>query len=174
MNKIMNYLRDYIRPIYCELEACLTDGMPLEFPSTAAYELHYETQHHNVCVVCSRIFPGSQWLHLHLDECHNVLKQMEKERGQNIYQCYVQGCQEKSAEPYLRRQHLIEQHQYPSYFPFNIVITGNLSFEERWRRDKGQEDMVEDSVMDEITSAMSRLTIPKSISFGQVEPSIWR
>lgn len=35
-------------------------------------------------------------------------------------------------------QHLIEKHRYPSDFPFDIVATGTLSFEERQARMKRQ------------------------------------
>lgn len=56
----------------------------LTFPSTAAYEAHYEARHRNVCMECQRVFPSAFFLQLHFDEIHNVIMQMQKERGEKI------------------------------------------------------------------------------------------
>lgn len=63
--------------IYC-------DPCRIEFPDVLAYELHYEAVHRNVCSVCHKIFPGEEWLQLHLDEFHDVILQMKKDRGEKI------------------------------------------------------------------------------------------
>ncbi|OAD65144.1 C2H2-type zinc finger transcription factor, partial [Phycomyces blakesleeanus NRRL 1555(-)] len=110
--------------IYCEHHSCHHDGHPLMLPSIYAYELHYEAKHLNTCSVCEKVFPSSHWLQLHLDEFHDVLKKIQKERGEKIYACYVEGCQKRFIDPRLRRLHLIDKHHYPKYFPFDIVLTG--------------------------------------------------
>ncbi|KAI7900698.1 uncharacterized protein BX663DRAFT_406295, partial [Cokeromyces recurvatus] len=103
--------------IYCN--ACR-----IEFPSITAYESHYEAIHRNVCSVCHKIFPGSEWLQLHLDELHDVILQMKKAKGEKIHKCYVETCKKMFSTPRMRRLHLIDKHRYPKYFPFDIVYTG--------------------------------------------------
>lgn len=96
-----------------------------------------------------------------------------------------------------RRLHLVDKHKYPRYFPFDLVYTGTLSFEERKIRDqknkariqrhntekrnvdmsKNEESVVKDNGkgdvdMDELVTNMSRLKIPKNISFGHVKSSV--
>jgi adenosyl cobinamide kinase/adenosyl cobinamide phosphate guanylyltransferase len=100
----------------------------------------------------------------------------------------------------MRRLHLVDKHQYPKYFPFDLVATGTLSFEQKKKRDqknrerikkhnekhgqtpnqkqpqkkkkqkqeqkKKQQDPEDVDMIDELTSSMSKLKIPKSISFG--------
>ena len=119
----------------------------------------------------------------------------------------------------MRRLHLIDKHRYPKTFPFDIVATGSLSFEEQQRRQrryrakqkqeqrnamtvdnndvkrslpkkenimdldrnnklslkqpqpqlKQQQDISSPSSMDldQLTNQMSRLMIPRSITFGR-------
>lgn len=106
-----------------------------------------------------------------------------------------------------RRLHLIDKHHYPRYFPFDLVYTGTLTFEQRKIRDeknkarihrynmeKGDVDMIEegkdseeahkdkgkrktdtdkgDTDMDELVTGMSKLKIPKTISFGHISASL--
>ncbi|KAI9030046.1 hypothetical protein CLU79DRAFT_733818 [Phycomyces nitens] len=152
-------------------------------PSVGAYELHYEARHLNTCSVCEKVFPSAHWLQLHLDECHDVLKKIQKERGEKIYACYVEGCQKHFMEPKLRRLHLVDKHHYPKYFPFDIVLTGSLNYDQ-WKKHekrqktinkhhkaeelpiKGESEPV-DIDMDDLTDHLKRLKIPKTISFGR-------
>lgn len=86
----------------------------------------------------------------------------------------------------MRRLHLIDKHNYPKYFPFDLVYTGTLSFEQRRIRNQKNKDRLNrikdneqvdrpstiDIDMDELNSSMSRLNIPKSISFGKRNASL--
>lgn len=80
----------------------------------------------------------------------------------------------------MRRLHLIDKHHYPKHFPFDLVYTGTLSFEQRKQRDqenkqrlKKEQEHTKDVDMDELTNNMSKLKMPKSISFGRhSSPSI--
>lgn len=83
----------------------------------------------------------------------------------------------------MRRLHLIDKHKYPKNFPFDLVMTGTLSFEERRARsmrnkpEKHAQQQAGPPLamdMDDLTSQMSRLKIPKSISFGRMKPSFPR
>ncbi|KAG2205359.1 hypothetical protein INT47_007144 [Mucor saturninus] len=170
--------------IYC-------DHCRIRFPSVVTFESHYEAVHRNVCLECHKIFPSFDWLQLHIDEFHNVLLQIKKERGEKIYKCYVHGCKKVFSGPRQRRLHLIDKHNYPRYFPFDLVYTGTLSFEQRKVRDQKnkerlkrlsmhghkdtdmdeehrstEEESKKDVDMDELVTGMSKLRIPKSISFG--------
>jgi hypothetical protein len=82
---------------------------------------------------------------------------------------------------------LIDKHHYSKHFPFDITLTGSLSFEQRKRRvqrkkrlasehheNRNDGNSTKDVGMDELVSNMSKLRIPKSISFGHAKPSIQR
>ncbi|KAI9323887.1 hypothetical protein BX666DRAFT_1847856, partial [Dichotomocladium elegans] len=165
------------------------------FPNTAAYALHYEVCHAHACIECHKPFPSAIFLDIHLDECHNVLLQIKKERGEKIYACFVENCAKKFISPKMRRLHLVDKHLYPRNFPFDIVWTGSLSFEQRQAREKKRHhsaiknqsseasahekekaESTEASSMDldMLTSEMAKLSIPKTISFGRARPSIIR
>ncbi|ORY92109.1 hypothetical protein BCR43DRAFT_80687 [Syncephalastrum racemosum] len=173
--------KDYTRTISCELSACRQPaGTVLAFPSIAAYEAHYEARHRNVCTECQRVFPSFFFLQLHIDEIHNVIMLMQKERGEKIYRCYVETCTKHFMSPKMRRLHLIDKHKYPRTYPFALPLEGNVSFEDQRanRRHRARAPMTDplsararkstDSAMDvdQLASQMSRLTIPQSISFG--------
>lgn len=84
----------------------------------------------------------------------------------------------------MRRLHLIDKHHYPKHYPFDIAMTGTLSIEERRRARKKQQSAlkakqtttstVSDMDVDDLVAGMSRLSIPKSISFGRAKPSLQR
>ncbi|KAI8086289.1 uncharacterized protein BX664DRAFT_335431 [Halteromyces radiatus] len=199
LTNVFNY-----RPIFCELPSCIhRHGEPIAFPSLSAYEAHYEAQHRNTCSICGLPFPGSHWLQLHLDECHNVLNQIRKDRGEKIYECYVESCNKQFSTPKMRRLHLIDKHHYPKFFPFDLVVTGTLSIADRQqRRQKGKSrknpnqhhttKIIKESVkeadniethslssdpmamdIDALTTGISRINIPSSISFGRGRKSAW-
>lgn len=104
----------------------------------------------------------------------------------------MHDCKKVFSTPRKRRLHLIDKHKYPGYFPFDLVYTGTLSFEERKIRDEKNkarlrrlsmdqyknnkvkdmemestnDESTQDVDMDELITNMSKLRIPKSISFG--------
>ncbi|KAI8379232.1 uncharacterized protein BYT42DRAFT_613560 [Radiomyces spectabilis] len=124
--------QNYIQPpIYCEMATCTTRGESMAFPSVAAYQLHYEATHRHVCTVCNKHFPGALWLDLHFNECHDVFKQMQKEKGEKIYACFVEGCTKLFSTPKMRRLHLVDKHRYPRYFPFDLPWTGTKTAKPR-------------------------------------------
>ncbi|KAI7871137.1 hypothetical protein BDF14DRAFT_1878522 [Spinellus fusiger] len=148
--------------IYCEQPSCQYQGQSLLLPSLAAYEMHYEQRHRNTCSVCHKVFPTSYWLVLHLDECHDIIKRMQRDQGQSTSQ--------------ERRVHLMKEHAYPSHFPFDIVQTGTLSFEERQthlyelilekKEETEEKDEEEEEVIETLTAQLACMRIPKRISFG--------
>ncbi|KAK9765323.1 hypothetical protein K7432_006435 [Basidiobolus ranarum] len=156
------------------------------YPNNAAYEAHYEATHKHVCHDCSKTFPSSRWLELHIEERHDSIFKIRLERGEKLYRCFVMGCERKFSEPRKRKLHLIEKHKYPKSFNFRIVQTG---LAKRWKSSKSTKqtdpmDIVRNSEkspikhdtriddsdeMDvvELTSSMNKLRIPKNISFGR-------
>ncbi|CAJ0769447.1 5570_t:CDS:2 [Entrophospora sp. SA101] len=115
------------KPITCQFPPwCQTH--PIRFPSVSAYEVHYNTSHRHICNECDKVFPSERWLKLHLTENHDVIIQIKKERGEKIYECFVQGCGKFFSEPKKRRLHLIDKHHYPKKFNFTIVQTGIVPF----------------------------------------------
>ena len=54
----------------------------------------------------------------------------------NQHKCYVKDCEKVFIAPGKRRLHLIDKHHYPKYFPFDLVYTGTLSFEQRKQRNE--------------------------------------
>ncbi|KAI8137548.1 hypothetical protein BJV82DRAFT_634784 [Fennellomyces sp. T-0311] len=181
------------QPIYCEQSTCIDHrGKPLSFPSTAAYEAHYEARHRHVCLACCKVFPNDYFLQLHLDEFHDMLLQIRRERGEKVFRCFVQNCKKSFMTPKMRRLHLIDKHHFPQYYDFNIIASGTLSFEERQRhaeckkssdrmdivktkrtRQSNDIETTKDTMdMDELTQQMTRLRIPRSISFGRAKPGL--
>lgn len=85
----------------------------------------------------------------------------------------------------MRRLHLVDKHHYPKYFPFDLVYTGTLTFEQRRQRDQknrerlsarekepAQTQTADVDMMDSLAENMSKLKIPTSISFGHKRPTL--
>ncbi|KAG2178778.1 hypothetical protein INT43_001624, partial [Umbelopsis isabellina] len=192
--------------IHCELSTC-KGHVKTTFPTLAAYELHYDMWHRYICEECHKSFPGEQWLELHFDEFHNVIKRIAKDRGENIYKCYVPGCPKMFSTPKMRRLHLIDKHHYSRLYPFDLPFTGNLSFKERQKRVTVAKQVLEakkagasmkdisslaidkpekmdfekqandadnlDKDMEDIIHGISKLKVPKSISFGRAPRGLY-
>lgn len=56
----------------------------LSFATYNEYETHYNSTHTNRCLECWRNFPTSHYLDLHLAECHNVLVEIRKDKGEAV------------------------------------------------------------------------------------------
>ncbi|RHZ47456.1 hypothetical protein Glove_579g18 [Diversispora epigaea] len=115
------------KPIICRLQPWCRRN-PIEFPSTASYEAHYNNSHKHVCMQCNKVFPSERWLKLHLMEFHDVFFRIKKEKGVRMYECYVEGCQKLFYLPKKRRLHLIDKHNFPKTFNFSITLTGIVPF----------------------------------------------
>ncbi|KAG8161435.1 hypothetical protein KVR01_008422 [Diaporthe batatas] len=99
-------------------------GPGLRFPSYEEYESHYHKAHENRCIDCRKNFPSSHMLNLHIGEFHDALTELRKEKGENIYSCFVETCAEKRKTPAERRAHLIETHKYPTNYFFAVTKAG--------------------------------------------------
>lgn len=97
----------------------------------------------------------------------------------------MQTCAKVFSTPRMRRLHLVDKHCYPRYFPFDLVYTGTLTFEQRKLRDRKNRERISKRIeqstqahtadvdmMDTLAESMSKLKIPPSISFGHRPPAL--
>ncbi|CAD6501923.1 BgTH12-02168 [Blumeria graminis f. sp. triticale] len=94
------------------------------FSSYSEYEVHYAKVHTNRCLECRRNFPTEHFLSLHIEENHDPLFSIKKERGDKMYKCFVEDCIRTCSTPQKRRMHLIDKHMFPKDYEFNIVNNG--------------------------------------------------
>ncbi|PWN51362.1 hypothetical protein IE53DRAFT_342487 [Violaceomyces palustris] len=102
---------------------------PLAFHSPSEFESHYHAQHAHTCTLsqrCSKTFPTSRFLDLHIEECHSPLSIQRMERGESIFSCFLEPdqCGESFLTPKERRKHLIESHGYPPNYFFSLPFKG--------------------------------------------------
>ncbi|KAF7547372.1 hypothetical protein G7Z17_g7774 [Cylindrodendrum hubeiense] len=97
---------------------------PLTFQSYDDYEVHYTKSHTNRCLECRKNFPTEHLLGVHIDECHNPMVLVQREKGEHTYSCFVEGCERKCLTHQKRRMHLIDKHMYPKNFFFGVTKDG--------------------------------------------------
>lgn len=54
----------------------------LSFSSYEEYEVHYNKSHVNRCHECRKNFPTEHFLNLHIEETHDALVSVKRERGE--------------------------------------------------------------------------------------------
>ncbi|KAH8821667.1 hypothetical protein F5884DRAFT_817060 [Xylogone sp. PMI_703] len=94
------------------------------FTSYEDYEVHYNKFHVNRCVECHKNFPTNHFLNLHIEESHDPLILVRRERGDKTYSCYVEDCDRKFSAPAKRRMHLIDKHFFPKDYNFFVTVDG--------------------------------------------------
>ena len=67
---------------------------PLMFKSYSEYEKHYSSFHTNRCLECRRNFPSDHLLGLHIEEWHDPLVVVKRDRGEHtvstpLYSIYL-------------------------------------------------------------------------------------
>ncbi|RFU80328.1 hypothetical protein TARUN_1876 [Trichoderma arundinaceum] len=97
---------------------------PLGFRFYSDYETHYHKFHSNRCIECRKNFPTDHLLSVHIEECHDPLARVAREKGEHTYSCFVEGCERKCMTPQKRRLHLIDKHMYPKNFFFAVTKDG--------------------------------------------------
>ncbi|KAH8600808.1 hypothetical protein B0O99DRAFT_609527 [Bisporella sp. PMI_857] len=96
----------------------------LRFSTYEEYEIHYNKTHLNRCLECRKNFPTNHFLNLHIEENHDALAAVRRERGEKTYVCFVEDCDKKCSTPQKRRMHLIDKHYFPKDYDFYIVNNG--------------------------------------------------
>lgn len=96
----------------------------LPFYSFEEYDLHYTKSHLNRCTACRCNFPTSHLLSLHQTEFHDPFVSVLRERGEKIYACFAEDCDEKCSSPRERTMHLMDEHMFPKNYDFHVVKDG--------------------------------------------------
>jgi hypothetical protein len=124
---------DVHTPKYTSLEAAtekpimrcsLPPHKPLDFPTYAEYESHYNQFHINRCRDCRKNFPTGRFLELHLAEHHDPIVASKQEAGEKTYACFVEDCEKVCGDWKKRRSHLVDKHGFPKNYDFLIVDHG--------------------------------------------------
>ena len=71
----------------------------LSFISYEEYEIHYLKTHTNRCTECRKNFPTEHLLNLHIEENHDSLASVRKERGEKIVGLELRAIYELSDQP---------------------------------------------------------------------------
>lgn len=174
-------LSDENRDVFCPIVGC---GAHLR--SLAEFEDHYNARHTASCSVCSRVYPTSRLLGIHVSEAHDSFFQAKVARGYAMYECLVEGCGVKLKSYKSRHQHLMDKHNFPSSFEFYKKAQPS----KKDRRKKNQRKhhhqhptlvteeeeesspmQVEEETLNGLVSAVSKLSTsgstPSAISFGR-------
>uniref|UniRef100_A0ACD5X2F7 Uncharacterized protein n=1 Tax=Avena sativa TaxID=4498 RepID=A0ACD5X2F7_AVESA len=99
--------------VYCPIAGC---GAHLD--CLEDFEHHYSTRHTASCSVCSRVYPTSRLLNIHISEAHDSFFQAKVARGFLMYECLVEGCEVRFKTYRSRQQHLVDMHQFTKSFEF--------------------------------------------------------
>ncbi|KAG8366770.1 hypothetical protein BUALT_Bualt16G0002200 [Buddleja alternifolia] len=159
--------------VFCPIVGC---GACLK--SLEDFEDHYNARHTASCSVCSRVYPTSSLLSIHVSEAHDSFFQAKVARGYAMYECLVEGCGMKLKNYKSRQQHLVDKHKFPSSFEFFKKAKPSKKQRQKVQRkqtlgkteDASTVMQVEEENIDSLVSAVSRLTTsdsPSSISFGR-------
>ncbi|QPH01993.1 hypothetical protein C2857_006198 [Epichloe festucae Fl1] len=97
---------------------------PIAFRSYQEYESHYTMLHTNRCLECRKNFPSEHLLGVHIEESHDPLVRVKRDKGEHTYSCFVEGCERKCLTHQKRRLHLIDKHMYPRNFYFGVTKDG--------------------------------------------------
>ncbi|GAB4847991.1 hypothetical protein Ancab_002652 [Ancistrocladus abbreviatus] len=166
-------MEDEMRKFLCPIAGC---GARLS--SLQCFEDHYNARHTAVCSVCSRMYPTSHLLSIHVSEAHDSFFQSKVARGFAMYECLVESCGLKFKTYKSRQQHLVDRHKFPVSFEFYKKARPSKKQREKYRRkqapsrkDNLDAMQVEDETLNNLVSAVSTLSTsdsrPSSISFGR-------
>ncbi|XP_059450728.1 uncharacterized protein LOC132181496 [Corylus avellana] len=169
-HQLQNVVSEEGGGFFCPIVGCGTHLTSLE-----DFEDHYNARHTASCSVCSRVYPTSRLLSIHVSEAHDSFFQAKVARGYAMYECLVEGCSLKLKNYKSRQQHLVDKHKFPTSFEF--FKKGRLSKKQRQRkqatqkREGGSFMEVENESIDGLVSAVSKLSTsdssPSTISFGR-------
>ncbi|KAJ6446363.1 zinc finger domain-containing protein [Purpureocillium lavendulum] len=96
----------------------------ISFGSYGEYEAHYHQFHTNRCLECNKNFPSDHLLSVHIEEWHDPLVKVRRDKGEHTYTCFVEGCERKCMTHQKRRMHMIDKHMYPKNFFFAVTKDG--------------------------------------------------
>ncbi|XP_010550208.1 PREDICTED: zinc finger protein 511 [Tarenaya hassleriana] len=163
--------------------SCPIVGCGERLSSLENFEAHYHARHAASCSVCTRVYPTSRLLSIHVSETHDSFFQAKVDRGYAMYECLVEGCGMKFKNYKARHQHLVDKHKFPTTFEFLKKARPSKKRRERLqsrhrsklKQDEGEEGTCSQSMevearvdIEGLVSAVSRLaTSDTNISFGR-------
>ncbi|KAM6549567.1 hypothetical protein CsatB_021243 [Cannabis sativa] len=172
-----HYVRSWVdedsRSVSCPIAGC---GAHLT--SLDDFEDHYNARHTASCSVCSRVYPTSRLLSIHISEAHDSFFQAKVARGYAMYECLVESCTLKFKNYKSRHQHLVDKHKFPTSFEFFKKSHASKKLRQKQQRKQAIHKKtdtsnmeVENETIDNLVSAVSKLSTsdssPSSISFGR-------
>uniref|UniRef100_T1IL16 C2H2-type domain-containing protein n=1 Tax=Strigamia maritima TaxID=126957 RepID=T1IL16_STRMM len=98
---------------------CQVPGCSAVLTSQDSYNNHYNLTHKHVCNECHRIYPSAHLLDIHISEWHDAYFQLKSQK-ENSFHCLIETCVEVFATSKQRHKHLIQGHNFPSDFRFEI------------------------------------------------------
>ncbi|MED6204880.1 hypothetical protein PIB30_012927 [Stylosanthes scabra] len=171
--QLENCIQEDGREVFCPIVGCGT-----RLTSIEDFENHYNARHSASCSVCSRVYPTSRLLSIHVSEVHDSFFQAKLARGYDVYECLVEGCGLKFKTYGSRQQHLVDKHKFPTSFEFfkKSRPSKKHRLKSQHKKSVQKEDSsetmeVENAAIDDLTSAVSRMSTsdstPSSVSFGR-------
>lgn len=139
---------------------CNAFGCNRSFDTTAAYHVHYNAKHRFICGECKKSFPTEHFLDMHISEIHDSYFMARVDRGERLFKCYLQDCQDMFGNPQERKDHCLKQHNFPSNFRFDQT----RSKKQNVSKNKAKEHKME--VDGEFNSTSSK-DLKFEISFGK-------
>ncbi|KAF3435252.1 hypothetical protein FNV43_RR22339 [Rhamnella rubrinervis] len=173
---LQNLVGEDGRGVFCPMVGCGARLTSLE-----DFEDHYNARHTACCSVCSRVYPTSRLLSIHLSEAHDSFFQAKVARGYAMYECLVEGCGLKFKNYKSRQQHLVDKHKFPTSFEFFKKTHPSKKqrqkkhhrkqpIEKKVVADASTSMEVENEAIDGLVSGISKLSTsdysPSSVSFG--------
>ncbi|XP_018815453.1 zinc finger protein 511 [Juglans regia] len=162
----------------CGVFFCPIVGCGSRLTSLENFEDHYNARHTASCSICSRVYPTSRLLSIHVSEAHDSFFQAKVARGYAMYECLVEGCSLKFKSYKSRQQHLVDKHKFTTSFEFFKKAHSSKKQRQKLQRKQGTHKREEASCMevenesiDGLVSAVSKLSTsdssPSSVSFGR-------
>ncbi|KAJ8634147.1 hypothetical protein MRB53_027483 [Persea americana] len=157
--------------------SCPIVGCGAQLNSLDDFEDHYHARHTASCSVCSRVYPTSRLLSIHVSEAHDSFFQAKVARGFAMYECLVEGCGVKLKSYKSRQQHLIDKHKFPTSFEFFKKSQPSKKQRQKSQRkqvnskESKDVEMEVEGKIDDLVAAVSKLSTsdssPSAVSFGR-------
>lgn len=151
---------------------CNVSGCGIIFNNVCSYQSHYNTMHRFICSECRKSLPTEHLLDLHISEQHDSYFKARVERGERLFKCYLEECEELFINSQERKEHCINDHKFPSNFRFDYVPHKNPKMKEN------SNSKVEQIPMDLVPADDDKKCPPnkqfKFISFGHQRERTFR
>lgn len=152
-------------PIHCGISGCQQ-----RFSSHAEFESHYQSNHRHCCATCTRVFPTSRLLEIHAIERHDLYFRAMAKRGDRlIFECLVDGCNERYVSDKARKRHLVRDHKYPRSFHFHRKPLIATAKSQRYRKPNKKAG---GSISSSISTAAATVVQKAGGSTGMVEMNV--